>query len=82
LIESALYRLLEVAIGGGVAVAVLLMVMPERAFGLGLDAAARILDLLARLVPNLLAGFTLNSAKTCSSRAHQLLTRRGLPALK
>jgi uncharacterized membrane protein YccC len=53
-VESALYRLLEVAIGGGVAVLVSLLVLPERAHGLGLDAAARILDILARL----LAGFT------------------------
>jgi uncharacterized membrane protein YccC len=57
-VESALYRLLEVAIGGGVAVAVSLLVLPERAHGLGLDAAARILDSLARLLPKLLAGFT------------------------
>jgi uncharacterized membrane protein YccC len=57
-VESALYRLLEVAIGGGVAVLVSLLVLPERAHGLGLDAAARILDLLSRLLLKLLAGFT------------------------
>lgn len=57
-VESALYRLLEVAIGGGVAVAVSLLVLPERAHGLGVDAAARILDLLSRLLLKLLAGFT------------------------
>jgi uncharacterized membrane protein YccC len=57
-VESALYRLLEVAIGGGVAVVVSLLVLPERAHGLGLEAAARILDLLARLLLKLLAGFT------------------------
>jgi uncharacterized membrane protein YccC len=57
-VESALYRLLEVAIGGGVAVLVSLLVLPERAHGLGLDAAARILDILARLLLKLLAGFT------------------------
>jgi uncharacterized membrane protein YccC len=57
-VESALYRLLEVALGGGVAVVVSLVVLPERAHGLGLDAAARFLDLLARLLPKLLAGFT------------------------
>jgi uncharacterized membrane protein YccC len=43
-IESALYRLLEVALGGAVAVTVSLLVFPQRAHGLGLDAAARILD--------------------------------------
>jgi len=57
-VQSALYRLLEVAIGGGVAVAVSLVVLPERAHGLGLTAAARILDLLAELLVKLLAGFT------------------------
>jgi uncharacterized membrane protein YccC len=57
-VESALYRLLEVAIGGGVAVAVSLFVLPERAHGVGAAAAARILDLLAQLLPKLLAGFT------------------------
>jgi uncharacterized membrane protein YccC len=65
-IQSALYRLLEVAIGGGVAVAVSLVVLPERAHGLGLTAAARVLDLLAEFLPKLLAGFTqkLNAAET------------------
>src|SRR6476619_6323497 len=57
-VQSALYRLLEVAIGGGVAVAVSLVVLPERAHGLVLTAAARILDLLAELLVKLLAGFT------------------------
>ena len=57
-IESALYRLLEVALGGGVAVVASLLVLPQRAYGLGLDAAARLLDLLARLLLKLLAGFT------------------------
>ena len=54
----ALYRLLEVALGGGVAVVVSLLVLPQRAYGLGLDAAARLLDLLAQLLLKLLAGFT------------------------
>ncbi|HML06896.1 MAG TPA: FUSC family protein [Xanthobacteraceae bacterium] len=57
-IESALYRTLEVALGGAVAVAVSLLVFPQRAHGLGLDAAARILDQLARALPQLLAGVT------------------------
>jgi uncharacterized membrane protein YccC len=57
-IESALYRLLEVALGGGVAVVVSLLVLPERAHRLGLDTAAGILNLLARLLLKLLAGFT------------------------
>jgi hypothetical protein len=57
-LQSAAYRLLEVAIGGTVAMIVSLLVFPERAHGLGLGAAARILDQLARVLPQLLAGFT------------------------
>ncbi len=57
-VESALYRLFEVALGGGVAVVVSLLVLPDRAYALGLDAAARLLDLLAELLRKLLAGFT------------------------
>ena len=57
-IESALYRFFEVALGGAVAVAVSLLVLPERAHGLGLEAAANILEQMARVLPRLLAGFT------------------------
>ena len=57
-IESGLYRTLEVAIGGAVAVAVALWVFPERAHGLGLAAAVRILEQLARGLPVLLSGCT------------------------
>ena len=71
LIESALYRLVEVALGGGVAVMVSLLVMPEPAHGLGLDAAARMLDLLARLLPKLLAGFTQELAVGETTRLQQ-----------
>ncbi len=55
-IESALYRLLEVAIGGAVAIAVSMLVFPSRANALGLDAAARVLEQLARALPKLFAG--------------------------
>jgi len=57
-IGSGLSRLFEVAFGGAVAVTVSVLVVPERAHGLGLDAAARILDELARVLPELLRGFT------------------------
>jgi uncharacterized membrane protein YccC len=57
-IESAFFRTSEVAIGGAVAVAVALLVFPERAHGLGLTAAVRILEQLARGLPVLLEGCT------------------------
>lgn len=57
-LESAFYRLLEVVIGGAVAVTVSLLVFPARAHALGLDAAGRALELMANGLPRLLAGFT------------------------
>ncbi|MGZ5393740.1 MAG: FUSC family protein [Mycobacterium sp.] len=57
-VEAALYRLLEVILGGAVAVMVSLLVLPERAHGLGLEASARILNQLAQALPKLLRGFT------------------------
>ena len=56
-IELAFYRLLEVAIGGVVAITVSLLVLPAPAHALGLDAAARALEHMARVLPKLLAGF-------------------------
>jgi uncharacterized membrane protein YccC len=57
-IESALYRLMEVVIGGAVAVVVSLFVFPARAHALGLDDAGRVLELMAKALPRLLAAFT------------------------
>jgi hypothetical protein len=57
-IESGLYRLFEVALGGAVAVTVSLLLFPERAHDLGVGAAARILAQLAQALPQLLEGFT------------------------
>lgn len=57
-VESALYRLLEVALGGVCAVVVSLWLFPDRAHGLGVDEAARILRQLALAVRQLLRGFT------------------------
>jgi Fusaric acid resistance protein-like len=56
-IESALYRVAEVALGGVIAVTVSLLVLPERAHHLVLEAAARVLEWLAHVLPVLLAGF-------------------------
>jgi hypothetical protein len=54
-IASALTRVVEVAIGGAVAVLVSLVVFPERAHGMGLEAASRILNQMAELLPQFLA---------------------------
>jgi uncharacterized membrane protein YccC len=57
-VTAALYRLLEVAIGGVSAIVVSLLVFPDRAHALETEAAARALELLAQALPQLLAGFT------------------------
>ena len=59
-IESAVIRVSEVALGGAVAVGVSVLVFPERAHGLGLEAAARILDRMADLLQKLLTAFIRN----------------------
>ncbi len=56
-IESAITRSSEVALGGFIAVAVSLLVFPERAFHMRLRAAVRLLQLLSRALPKLLTGF-------------------------
>ena len=56
-IESAVDRVLEVAIGGSTALAVSLLVFPARAHSHAIEAAARALDLMARSLPDLFAGF-------------------------
>ena len=57
-IESALNRLLEVALGGMIAMAVSLLVLPQRAYSLALEAATRILVRMAVFLPELLEGFS------------------------
>jgi len=57
-VESAVYRVLEVAIGGVTGLAVSLLVFPARAHILAIEAAARMLDLMAGVLPELLIGFT------------------------
>jgi uncharacterized membrane protein YccC len=56
-IVTAVTRVLEVAVGGAVAMVVSLLVFPERAHRLGLGAAAKILRQMADLLPKLSAGF-------------------------
>ncbi|MGH6857567.1 MAG: FUSC family protein [Methylocella sp.] len=57
-VDSALYRVLEVAIGGATGLAVSLLVFPARAHNLAIEAAASMLDLMAGVLPELLARFT------------------------
>lgn len=57
-IESAVTRSTEVALGGLIAVLVSLLVFPERAQHSRLSAAVRLLQQLARELPEILAGFT------------------------
>jgi uncharacterized membrane protein YccC len=57
-IESAITRSGEVALGGLIAVAVSLLVFPQRANHMRLSAAARLLERFARDLPQLLTGFT------------------------
>jgi uncharacterized membrane protein YccC len=56
-IESAVDRVLEVAIGGITALAVSLLVLPARAQTHAIETVARALDLMARSLPELFAGF-------------------------
>jgi uncharacterized membrane protein YccC len=48
-LESAYYRVIEVALGGVVALAVSFLVFPERAHGLLIEAGARLLARLHQL---------------------------------
>jgi uncharacterized membrane protein YccC len=57
-IASAYYRLLEVLLGGGTALAVSFLIFPQRAHDLTIEAAAEMLDLLSRSLRELIAGFT------------------------
>jgi uncharacterized membrane protein YccC len=59
-IESALYRMIEVLLGGSTALAVSFLVFPGRAHDMTIEAAARMLDLLAHALRELFAGFTRN----------------------
>ncbi len=67
-IESAITRSGEVALGGMIAVAVSLLVFPQRANHMRLSAAARLLERFARELPQLLTGFTAELDATENSR--------------
>jgi uncharacterized membrane protein YccC len=57
-VMSAVVRVLEVALGGAVAAAVSMLVFPERAHKLGIQAASRLLRDMAGLLPEVLSAFT------------------------
>jgi uncharacterized membrane protein YccC len=56
-LESAIFRVLEVAVGGITALVVSFLVLPARAYALAIEAAAQMLDLAARSLSDLFAGF-------------------------
>jgi len=60
-ITAAMTRLLEVALGGAVAVLVSLLIFPERAYGRGKQAAITALERLAHAMPLLMAGLSKES---------------------
>jgi uncharacterized membrane protein YccC len=57
-LESAFYRVMEVALGGVTGLVVSLVVLPARAEGLAIEAAADMLNLLAHALAELATGFT------------------------
>ncbi|HEY6257363.1 MAG TPA: FUSC family protein [Xanthobacteraceae bacterium] len=56
-VESAFFRLIEVALGATTGLAVSLTVLPARAHAFAIEAAAGMLDLVAQALQDLLAGF-------------------------
>jgi uncharacterized membrane protein YccC len=72
-LAAAATRLVEVALGGGVAVAVSLLVLPERADARGRQAAAAALERLADALPVLLMGLTRRSDPAEVLRVQQAL---------
>ena len=57
-IESAFYRLIEVALGALMGLLVSLTVFPARAQALAIESSARMLELVAQVLPDMFAGFT------------------------
>jgi uncharacterized membrane protein YccC len=69
-VESAFFRVIEVAVGGLVAVAVSFLVLPARAHAFAIEAAAQMLDLAAASLPELFAGFTKKRDAAAAVRIH------------
>jgi len=74
-IQSALYRMIEVAVGGVTAVAVSLLVFPARARSLATETASQMLGLMARQLPELFLGFTQNRDATVIAQLQDSIGR-------
>jgi uncharacterized membrane protein YccC len=72
-LESAFYRVIEVAVGGLIALVVSFLVVPARAHALAIEAAAQMLDLAARSLPELFAGFSATRDPAEMARIHDNL---------
>jgi uncharacterized membrane protein YccC len=69
-VTSAVARALEVAFGGAVAAAVSMLVFPERAHKLGIEAASRLLRDMAGLLPAVLSAFKQSANLNGARRGH------------
>jgi uncharacterized membrane protein YccC len=67
-VESAVYRVLEVAVGGFTALAVSALVWPTRVHALAIETSAQMLELAAQFLPEFFAGFTRASDATTIGR--------------
>jgi uncharacterized membrane protein YccC len=74
-IESAVTRLLEVTLGGAVAVVVSFVIFPERAHRPAAEKARRILDEMAKGLPDILAGFCQTADAVELQRLHDRIGR-------
>ncbi len=70
-IESAFYRVIEVAVGSIIALAVSIVVLPTHAYSLAVAAVARTLDLMARSCPELFAGYVQARNPVATERIHE-----------
>src|SRR5262245_17628571 len=74
-LQSATYRVIEVALGAVIGLAVSLLILPARAQVLAVEAAARMLDLMAQVLPELFKGFAQNLEQSEVRRIHDSLGR-------
>jgi uncharacterized membrane protein YccC len=72
-IASAFERVIEVAVGGFVGLAVSFMVLPTRAYDLAIDSAGRVLNLMAQLLPDLFAGLTQSVDAAANLRVQDMI---------